>query len=87
MKAKSAPSSTSSSSPSPPGATVSATPFTAEKTTNFFSPRRPSTHIPDKIAGVPVTRIGAITKSRHMKLTKPDGTTPPLNPQGWQHFA
>jgi thiamine-monophosphate kinase len=47
----------------------------------------PQHKIPDEIAGVPVTRIGAITKSRTVKLTKPNGNTEPLNPQGWQHFA
>ena len=40
-----------------------------------------------QIAGVPITRIGGITKDRAIKLWKPDGTTSPLKPEGWQHFA
>ena len=47
----------------------------------------PRHSIPDEITGVPITRIGRITKSRHIKLTQPDGSTLPLSPQGWQHFA
>jgi thiamine-monophosphate kinase len=48
---------------------------------------RPDRDVPDKIAGVPVTRIGGITKTPHLKLWMPDGSTRPLKPQGWQHFA
>jgi len=47
----------------------------------------PGHDIPGQIVGVPVTRIGAITKTGAIKLTAPDGTTHPLAPQGWQHFA
>ena len=47
----------------------------------------PRHSIPDEITGVPVTRIGRLTKSRHIKLAQPDGSTLPFAPQGWQHFA
>ena len=40
-----------------------------------------------QITGVPVTRIGGITRDRAIKLWKPDGTTRSLGPQGWQHLA
>ena len=43
--------------------------------------------IPSKIAGVPITRIGAITRSRQIKLRFPDGRLKPLPAAGWQHFA
>ena len=42
----------------------------------------PSTHIPNKIAGIPLTQIGEITVSSRILL---DGK--PLKPQGWQHFV
>ena len=47
----------------------------------------PRHDVPDEIAGVPVTRIGTITKARQLKLTQPNGTANPLNPEGWQHLA
>ncbi len=47
----------------------------------------PKHDIPDEIAGVPITRIGVITKAHAIKLRAPNGTTRPLKPQGWQHFA
>jgi thiamine-monophosphate kinase len=40
-----------------------------------------------QIVGVPVTRIGDITKDREIKIRLPDGHTCPLKPEGWQHFA
>ena len=43
--------------------------------------------IPSKIAGVPITRIGAITRGRQIKLQFPDGKLKPLPAAGWQHFA
>jgi thiamine-monophosphate kinase len=43
--------------------------------------------IPRTIAGVPITRIGTITRSRQIKLQTPDGKSQPLPPGGWQHFA
>ena len=43
--------------------------------------------LPERIAGIPITRIGGMTKDRQLKLWMPDGTTRPLKPEGWQHFA
>jgi thiamine-monophosphate kinase len=47
----------------------------------------PNKHIPDHIAGTPITRIGEITRSRQIKLQSPDGESHPLKPGGWEHFA
>ncbi len=43
--------------------------------------------IPPKIAGVPITRIGVITRGRQIRLQSSDGVSQPLEPGGWQHFA
>jgi thiamine-monophosphate kinase len=43
--------------------------------------------IPSKIAGIPITRIGAIKRGRQIKLQFPDGQLKPLPVAGWQHFA
>jgi thiamine-monophosphate kinase len=47
----------------------------------------PTRRIPGKIAGVPITRIGKITRGRQVKLQNPDGKSHPLPASGWQHFA
>jgi thiamine-monophosphate kinase len=47
----------------------------------------PARRIPRTIAGVPITRIGKITRGRHIKLQTPDGNSHPLPAGGWQHFA
>ena len=47
----------------------------------------PNRRVPKQIAGVPVTRIGEITRGRHMKLVWADGKTEVLKPGGWEHFA
>ncbi len=47
----------------------------------------PNRRIPRTIAGVPITRIGEITRGRSVKLHTPDGKSQPLLPGGWQHFA
>jgi thiamine-monophosphate kinase len=47
----------------------------------------PSKSVPSSIAGVPVTRIGAITSSKQVKLHTSDGKLRALEPHGWQHFA
>jgi len=47
----------------------------------------PNRRLPAKIAGVPITRIGAITRGRKITLRTPDGQSQPLLPAGWQHFA
>jgi thiamine-monophosphate kinase len=50
-----------------------------------------SVRMPSSIAGVPVTRIGALTKRRTgqplMTLLAPDGRRETLEPGGWEHFA
>jgi thiamine-monophosphate kinase len=43
--------------------------------------------IPKQIAGVPVTRIGEITRGKQMKLVGANGLTEILTPAGWEHFA
>jgi len=43
--------------------------------------------LPAKIAGVPITRIGTITRGRQIKLKSPNGKLHALPPEGWQHFA
>jgi thiamine-monophosphate kinase len=45
----------------------------------------PHVAIPARIAGVPITRIGRITRSRHLVLIA-EGKRRKLVPQGWQHF-
>jgi thiamine-monophosphate kinase len=47
----------------------------------------PNRRIPAKIEGVPITRIGAITRGKQIKLHTPEGRSEPLAPHGWQHFA
>lgn len=48
---------------------------------------RSNAKIPRKIAGVPVTRIGQITRSRGMALVNEKNKTVILKPQGWEHFS
>ncbi len=47
--------------------------------------------MPRSIAGVPITRIGAIHQARKhsplITLIAPTGERTPLNPAGWQHFS
>ena len=47
----------------------------------------PKRRIPKQIAGVPVTRIGEITRGKQMKLATANGKTEILQPGGWEHFA
>jgi len=47
----------------------------------------PNRRVPGKIAGVPITRIGEITRRRQIKLQMPDGESRPMLPGGWEHFA
>lgn len=48
---------------------------------------RPNHRIPQQIAGVPVTRIGEITRGKLMKVVSTNGRTEILQPAGWEHFA
>lgn len=42
--------------------------------------------VPATVAGVPVTRIGRITRSRGMRLLGTDGKSRRLKAGGWEHF-
>jgi len=42
--------------------------------------------IPTRIAGVPITQIGHITRDRHILLMNQAGKAFELRPQGWEHF-
>ncbi len=53
----------------------------------FTVPPTRANKIPAKIAGVPITRIGQITRSRQINLQTPYGKARPLPSGGWQHFA
>jgi thiamine-monophosphate kinase len=50
-----------------------------------------SVRLPSSIAGVPVTRIGTLTKRRAgqplMTLVAPNGRRETLEPAGWEHFS
>ena len=46
---------------------------------------KPGTRVPAAIAGVPVTRIGEITR-RRLSIVDADGTRRELHPRGWEHF-
>jgi len=43
-------------------------------------------HIPDEIAGVPVTRIGEIVPGKNMRIADAHGKSRRLKTAGWQHF-
>jgi len=45
------------------------------------------TRVPRSIAGVPITRIGALTRSRSILLIDFEGRRTGLNAKGWEHFA
>jgi thiamine-monophosphate kinase len=45
-----------------------------------------SARIPAKVAGVPVTRIGRISRATGMRLIGTDGKKKPLHARGWEHF-
>ena len=50
----------------------------------FTSP--PGKRVPSKIAGVALTNIGHITRTRKIYLREPKGIAHQLVPQGWEHF-
>jgi thiamine-monophosphate kinase len=50
----------------------------------FTSPRRQ--RIPSRLAGVPITQIGQITRGRTIFLKERDQIRYELEPQGWEHF-
>jgi thiamine-monophosphate kinase len=47
---------------------------------------RPGKRIPSQIAGVPVTRIGEVTRRGKIFLTNRSGVKRELKAQGWEHF-
>jgi len=47
----------------------------------------PGRRVPSKIAGVPISPIGSITRTRKVTLRTLGGRSQPLLPGGWQHFA
>jgi len=47
---------------------------------------RPGKHIPDKIAGVPITHIGHIMQGRKLSIRDESGRRSALKPRGWEHF-
>lgn len=42
--------------------------------------------IPRRIAGIPITQIGRLTRGKEMLLVDDRGARRKLKPQGWQHF-
>lgn len=46
-----------------------------------------SAPVPSKVAGVPLTRIGRITRSAGMRLIGSNRKPRVLNPGGWEHFT
>jgi thiamine-monophosphate kinase len=47
----------------------------------------PNRRIPKTIVGVPITRIGTITRSRQIRQKTAGGRSQLLRAAGWQHFA
>jgi len=50
----------------------------------FTAPK--SQRIPKQLAGVAITQIGKITRTRGVFLRNVDGGRQALHPQGWEHF-
>lgn len=48
-----------------------------------ISPNKP---VPKRIARVPITCIGEITRNKRMTLIHENGSRSILKPQGWEHF-
>ncbi|HKO05587.1 MAG TPA: thiamine-phosphate kinase [Candidatus Acidoferrales bacterium] len=53
----------------------------------FSVPRRLVTRIPGRLGSIPLTRIGEITRGRHVVLVDSMGRARPLLPGGWEHFG
>ncbi|MGA7216904.1 MAG: thiamine-phosphate kinase [Candidatus Sulfotelmatobacter sp.] len=47
----------------------------------------PQKRMPPRIAGVPITRIGRITRGKKIFLIQPDSSRQQLSAQGWEHFS
>jgi thiamine-monophosphate kinase len=52
----------------------------------FTVPKKRAPRLPRKIAGVPVTIIGEITREKRISLVDSDGRGLPLRPGGWDPF-
>jgi thiamine-monophosphate kinase len=50
----------------------------------FTSP--PDKRVPSRIAGIPITQIGQITRDKRVLLANENGVALKLKPQGWEHF-
>ncbi len=46
-----------------------------------------SAKMPRSIAGVPITRIGTLTRAAAITIVDSSGRSRPLQPRGWQHFV
>lgn len=46
----------------------------------------PGKRVPTRIAGIPVTSVGRITRNRKIFLVTGEGARKKLTPQGWEHF-
>jgi len=42
--------------------------------------------IPSRVAGIPITQIGFITRNKKIFLTTADGSKEELEAKGWEHF-
>jgi len=47
---------------------------------------QPGKRVPSRIAGIPITRIGHITRSKEIILMSRSGVGYQLEPRGWEHF-
>jgi thiamine-monophosphate kinase len=47
---------------------------------------RPNKRVPSRIAGVPITHIGYVTRGRKIVLMNRNGAGFELDPRGWEHF-
>ncbi len=47
---------------------------------------RPSARIPNRIARVPVSFVGTITRARDIQVRNQNGSPTKLKPEGWEHF-
>jgi thiamine-monophosphate kinase len=53
----------------------------------FTVPARASRRIPRRRDGVHITEIGEIVRGRGISIISADGSSSPLTPRGWDHFA
>ena len=47
---------------------------------------RPCKHVPARIAGLPITQIGRITRNKQVLLVNKDGVGSQFRSKGWEHF-